>query len=195
MKYTLVLLLVLVSSMMASAQKNDTAAAYMPRSFVYADAGLCLAYINPGFSVTCDYNLGKKMAVGVGVQEYVFHAAVTNEHQVTPAVFGEVRFTKHPFKKYHFFEFLDLGMDVYTHNNYYTRDGNSIYNVPKDNGVYAGLGLGFMRCMTKHYGGLYGSLKFISNWYKDEQYNLVTMQQHAGSAGDGTFVVSAGFKF
>lgn len=64
MKNALTALLVLVAPLSLSAQKH----------FVYTDAGLSLAYFDPGFSATYNYNLAKHIGLGAGVQGYVFQS-------------------------------------------------------------------------------------------------------------------------
>jgi hypothetical protein len=185
MKYTLLVLLGLINSIASPAQKNN----------LYADAGICLAYLDPGASVTYNYNFNKHISIGAGLQEYTFHTTVTNLHQLTPAVFGEFRYNMRQRKKGRYFLFFDLGIDLYNQNNSYYRDGDFTYTVPNNNGVYAGSGIGYMHYTTRRHGGPYVSLKMVSNWYTSERYNQLTNEQQAGGSGDGTFVVSVGFKF
>jgi hypothetical protein len=82
MKRILIVLLLLVSALWTSAQKH----------YLYADGAISLAYLDPGFSATYNYNPFKYIGTGMGVQGYVFHPATTNPRHFTPAVFADVRF-------------------------------------------------------------------------------------------------------
>jgi len=185
MKYVLTLFLGLFGSLVASAQKNS----------LYADAGICLAYLDPGSSITYNYNASRHIGLGAGVQEYNFHVSATNIRQLTSAIYGELRLNMRQRKKGRYFLFLDFGEDFYTHNTSYYRDGDLRYTVPGNDGVYGGLGFGYMRYTTERHGGPYASLKLITNWCKTDEYNTATNEQRTEEWSDGTLVLSVGFKF
>lgn len=185
MKQVIYIFLVLIAPLVASAQGFN----------LYADAGICLSYLDPGSSVTYNYNFNKHLSLGAGVQEYTFHTTLTNVHQLTSAVFGEFRCNMKQRKKGQYFSFLDLGINCYRNNNSEYHNGDYIYTVPGNNGFYAGLGYGYMHYTTKQKGGPYVSLKMITNWYKSDRYDLYSGVRDTGHSSDGTLVVSAGFKF
>ncbi len=185
MKQAILFLSVFLSAGVTSAQKNT----------LYADAGICLAYLDPGSSLTYNYNFNKHIALGAGVQEYTFHTTLTNIHQLTSAAFAEFRFTMRQRKKGRYFLFLNLGEDFYQQNNSRYHDGYTSYNVPGNNGFYTGLGYGYMRYSTKRLGGPYITLKLIQNYYISDTYNELTYEQGTRSLSDGTLVISFGFRF
>ena len=164
------------------------------RESFFGDAGMSLARLNPGASITYNYNLARYFGVGVGCQIYDFHATMTN-FQFVPAVFWDIRFNIRARKKNHFFLFLDLGADIYKHNNNYWTSGNTTYYVRDDDGSYTGLGIGYFHTETKRGGGHYASLKLISNSYYAKGYNNVTNAESDERWGDATLVISFGFKF
>jgi len=185
MKQIIYIFLVLIAPLVASAQGYN----------LYADAGICLSYLDPGSSVTYNYNFNKHLSLGAGVQEYTFHTTLTNVHQLTPAIFGEFRYNMKQRIKGRYFSFLDLGMNFYKSNTSDYHSGDYIYTVPGNNGFYAGLGYGYMHYTTKRKGGPYLTLKMITNWYKSDRYDLYSGVRDTGHSSDGTLVVSAGFKF
>ncbi len=184
MKYALVALLVAFNPAGTWAQKN----------VFFGDAGISLARFYPGASVTYNHNLARWFGVGAGAQAYDFHATRTN-YQFIPALFGELRFNIRPRKKSQLFLFLDIGADFYKHNDYYWHQADMVYDVRKDDGIYTGLGIGYFRRKTKRGWGPYVSLKFISNSYNVDEYNIVSSKQNIAVWADATFVFSAGFKF
>lgn len=172
--------------LLSSAQKNH----------IYADAGLSLAYGDPGFSATYNFNAVKWLGLGAGVQGYVFHPATTNERQFTPAVFGDIRFRIRSKKISQYFLLTDFGINFYQHNNAYTSaGGNYFYSVPKDNGTYFGLGVGYFLRLTPRGWGPYVTIKAINNFYKKNELNVITNEQRTLNATGGTLVVSLGFRF
>jgi hypothetical protein len=185
MKYLLIALLVLINPLATSAQKQYT----------YTDAALSLAYLDPGFSSTYNYNIVKHLGIGAGMQAYVFHPATTNPRTFTPAIFADVRFRIRPEHISQYFMLVDLGMDFYKHNDDYTRDGNYVYTVPKDNGVYFGLGIGYFLRLTYRGWGAYTTLKLINNIYTKDQLSIATGDQRSLTSAGGTFVMSLGFRF
>jgi hypothetical protein len=186
MKYALIALFVLVGPLHTSAQKHH----------LYTDAGLCFDYGgNPGFSATYNYNIARHIGIGAGVQGYMWHAAITNPRQFMPALFADFRFRIRPERISQYFIIADLGMNFYKHNDDYMRDGNWVYSVPNDNGVYIGLGIGYFRRLTSRGWGAYVSLKAINNLYKESQLHLTTGDQKSPTVGHGTLVLSLGFRF
>jgi len=185
MKYAYAVLLLLSVPVLTSAQKSS----------FYADAGICLAYLDPGTSATYNYNCNKHIALGAGLQEYSFHTTLTNAHQLTSAVFGEMRYNMRRRKKGQYFSMLDMGIDFYRHNDSYYRDGEKTYTVPGNNGFYTGLAFGYVHYTTRRHGGPYCSLKMISNWYRSNSYDAATNEYGHGGSSDGTLVVSVGFRF
>jgi hypothetical protein len=162
---------------------------------VFTDAGISFSRFKPGVSVTYNYSLAPRFAVGIGAQIYHFHATKTNQDGYIPAVFADLRYLFRQQKKGRFFSFLDLGMNFYSHNDTYWRENNTIYRVQKDNGFYAGLGFGYNWLAKKHPWAPYTSLKFIGNWYKMEGYNLVAKQQSSHLGGGGTLAAAVGIRF
>ena len=185
MRLISIVLFLLGSPLLASAQKQ----------YLYTDGAISLAYFDPGFSATYNYNLVKHVGVGSGVQAYVFHTAITNHRQFTPAVFADFRFRIRPEKISQYFVLLDVGMNFYKHNNDTFRSGNRFYSVPKDNGVYVGLGLGYFLRLTHKGWGPYTTVKLINNLYKENEYNIITNEQKGITRGRGTLVLSLGFRF
>src|SRR6476646_2777398 len=107
MRYISTLLLLIGSALCAQAQKQN----------IYTDGAISLAYFDPGFSATYNYNPVKHLGIGLGAQAYVFHTAITNPRQFTPALFADMRFRIRPKHISQYFVLLDLGMDFYKHNN------------------------------------------------------------------------------
>jgi len=185
MKYTLIALLILINPISSSAQK----------SYLYADGGLSLAYFDPGFSATWNYNIIKYIGIGAGAQAYVFHPALTNPRQFTPAIFADIRFRIRPERISQYFILTDIGLDIYNHNDNYSRDGNYVYTVPKNNGVYFGLGIGYFLRLTYRGWGPYATMKIINNIYGKDQLDLNTGMHKTLTTGGGTIVLSLGFRF
>ena len=181
----LIALLVLVKPLYTSAQKH----------YIYTDAGLSLAYMDPGFSATYNYNVAKHIGIGAGVQGYVFHPAVTNHRHFTPAIFADFRFRIRPERISQYFIIADLGMDFYKHNDDYAREGNYVYTVPKNNGIYFGLGFGYFLRLTHRGWGPYTTAKLINNFYRQDQLNLATGERKSLTSAGGTLVISLGFRF
>ena len=184
MKYALVALSILFTPMLTSAQKDN----------FFGDAGMSLARLYPGASITYNYNISRWFGVGAGAQAYDFHATMSN-FQFVPAAFWDVRFNIRTRKKNQYFVFLDVGANIYKHNNDYWRDGDSYYSVRRDNGSYTGLGFGYFRPQAKPGRGRYVSLKMISNSYEANAYNTVSRERSVEGLGDQTFVISFGVKF
>ena len=185
MKYVLLALVSLIHSYGASAQKDN----------LYADAGLSLAYNDPGFSLTYNHNFIKYIGVGAGIQGYAFHPAATNIRQFTPAVFADLRFRLRPEKISQYFAFLDVGYNFYQHNNDSVQEGNFIYSVPQDNGIYGGIGIGYFLRLTHRGWGPYVTVKFISNHCRVNQINIATNEQGTSTQTRSTLVISLGFRF
>lgn len=181
----IIALVTLINPVSTSAQKHQ----------LYAHAGLCLDYMIPGVSATYNYNITRHIGIGGGVQAYVWHPAITNTRQFTPALFADFRFRIRPQHISQYFILTDLGMDFYKHSDDYARDGNWVYTAPNNNGVYIGLGIGYFRRVTSRGWPLYATLKVINNLYKENQLHLTTGEQKSISYIDGTFVVSIGFRF
>ncbi len=188
MKHYFILLIILFTSILTSAQKHN----------LYTDAGISLYEISPGFSATYNYNVIRSIGLGIGVQGYRFSPTLVDSRDYRrpfiPAVFADMRFTVCSKEKNQFFSFLDCGMDFYKHDNKATITANSLYSTPNDNGVYIGLGLGYFHRMIKRGGGLYASFKIISNWYSGHAVDLLTNEEYGDSAGAGNYVLSIGFK-
>ncbi|HEY1032856.1 MAG TPA: hypothetical protein VGD89_13860 [Flavipsychrobacter sp.] len=185
MKRFVIVLACLFHGFCVSAQKHHT----------YIDAGLSLAYFDPGFSVTYNYHPAKHLGVGIGTQGYVFHPASTNPRHFTPALFADVRLRIRPEKISQYFLFLDAGMNFYQHNNDSAYSGTYILTVPNDNGVYVGLGLGYFLRLTHRGWGAYASAKLINNIYKRNEYNTLTNEQNSINPAAGTLILSLGFRF
>jgi hypothetical protein len=180
-----ILLVLLANSLLATGQKH----------YLYTDGALSLAYFDPGFSATYNYNPVKHLSIGLGAQGYVYHVAITNPRQFTPAVFADFRFHVRPKKISQYFFLLDLGMNFYKHKDDSTYSGYHAYSVPKDNGVYLGLGTGYFLRLTHRGWGAYTSVKLINNFYKRADYNIMTHEQRSPTLGEGTIVLSLGFRF
>jgi hypothetical protein len=86
-------------------------------------------------------------------------------------------------------------MDFYKHNDDFSRDGSYVYTVPKDNGVYFGLGFGYFRRLTSRGWGIYTTLKAINNFHKVDELHLTTGSERSFTVADGTLVLSFGFRF
>ena len=185
MKNALIVLIIVSGSLSVSAQKQN----------VYVDAGPSLAYFDPGFSATYDYNFIKYIGIGLGTQAYVFHPAKTNPRQFTPALFADLRFRIRPEKISQYFILMDFGMDFYKHNNNSVLDGDFVYSVPQDNGIYFGLGIGYFLRLTYRGWGPYASIKLINNIYKRDQFNIVTNEPGSANVAGGTIILSLGFRF
>jgi hypothetical protein len=185
MKYALIVLLIAVGPLHASAQKH----------YLYADAAISLAYLDPGFSATYNYNFIKYIGVGAGVQGYVFHPAKTSPRHFTPGLFADLRFRIRPEKISQYFIITDFGINFYKHNSDSVREGNFLYSVPKDNGIYFGLGMGYFLRLTHHGWGAYTSIKLINNIYNEDQFNITTHDRRSVNSDGGTVVISFGFRF
>ena len=180
-----IILLFLASFLRVSAQKN----------YLYTDGAISLAYFDPGFSATYNYDPIKYIGVGIGVQGYVFHPATTNPRLFTPAAYADIRFKIRPEKISQYFVFMDIGMDFYKHNNDSAIIGNYIYSVPNDNGVYVGFGLGYFLRLTYRGWGVYTTAKLINNIYKRNEYNITTNERSSINPAGGTVILSLGFRF
>lgn len=185
MKYALVALLIVLHPLSASAQKH----------FLYADGGLSLAYFDPGFSATYNYNPVKFIGMGVGTQSYVFHPVITDPRYFTPAIYADVRFRIRPQKISQYFVIMDLGIDFYKHNNDSVAEGGYLYSVPKDNGVYLGLAIGYFLRLTYRGWGPYATVKLLNNFYKRNELDLATNQPASQNVIGGTLILSLGFRF
>jgi len=158
---------------------------------LYADVG----YV-PGFSVTYNYNLVKHVSAGIGIQGYDFYSTMGTYSRFTPAVFADIRFNIRPEKKGQAFVFMDFGMDFYKRTNKFYRTSYGIRRVTGNNGFYVGLGVAYMRRITKRGGGLYVSYKIITNWYNTDRLDELTLQPVAKSQDiNATGVLSIGFKY
>ena len=184
MKNRLIALLIMLAPLGAFAQRN----------VVFADAGVSLARNSLGGSVTYNYTLARYVAVGAGVQDCDFRATRTT-FQYIPAIYGEVRFSMRARKNGQLFSFLDAGVDLYKHKDWYWGENGSVYDVQKDNGLYTALGIGYFRRITGRGWGPYTSLKLLQDFYKADKYDLVTGDHHTATWGGGTMVFSLGFKF
>jgi hypothetical protein len=170
---------------------NPIASKAQEQHRLYADVG----YV-PGFSATYNYTLVKHVSAGIGVQGYDFYPSLSYYSRFTPAVFADIRFNIRPEKKGQAFVFMDFGMNFYKRSNKYYRYNNSIERDRKNNGFYAGLGVAYMRRMTKRGGGPYVSLKMISNWHNSDKLDPYTLQPVAKLLSlDATAVFSIGFKY
>lgn len=165
------------------------------KQYIYTDAAISLAYFDPGFSATYNYNPIKYIGMGVGVQGYVFHTATTSPRLFTPAAFADIRFRIRPEKISQYFVLLDIGMDFYKHSNDSEIAGNYIDYVPKNNGVYVGLGIGYFLRLTYGGWGVYTTAKLINNIYKRNEYDITTKEPSSINAAGGTLVLSLGFRF
>lgn len=180
----LVIALFLVSTHNASAQKD----------VLFVDGGMSLARCLPGVSATYNYNVARFLGLGAGTQLYDYHATVTN-FQFVPALYWDVRFTIRSRKKNQYFLFVDAGANIYKHSTEIWRDVSSMYSVKGDNGTYTGLGLGYFRRHTDRGRGRYVTLKFISNSYKANEYNLASKEYSVVTLVRGTIVASFGYRF
>ncbi len=185
MKYIISVLLAICCCLHTSAQKHN----------VFADGALSLAYLDPGFSATYNYNFIKYIGVGVGGQGYVFHPAKTSFREFTPAVFADFRFRIRPEKISQYYVLTDVGVDFYKHSNETYQEGYYEYSVPKDNGIYLGLGIGYFLRLTHSGWGPYCTIKLINNIYELDQYNLRTREQKSKNVAGGTVIISLGFRF
>ena len=185
MKYALIALLILLDPLHTSAQKN----------YLYTDIGPSLAYFDPGFSATYNYNLIRYIGIGAGAQSYVFHPAATNTHCFTPAIFADMRFRIRPERISQYFVIVDLGLNFYKHNNDSVLEGSYRYSVPNNNGIYLGLGLGYFLRLTYRGWGPYVSVKLINNIYKRDELNIVTNESSSLNSAGGTLIMSLGFRF
>jgi len=184
MKYALIVLILLLNAIGSSAQQNN----------LFADAGVSFARFKPGASVTYNYKLARCFGLGIGAQDYDFHATMST-YQYIPAIFGELRFYIRPRRRSQLFTFFDLGVNYYKHNDDYWRGDNIYYNVRKDNGTYTGLGFGYFRRTAKRGWGPYASWKLISNGYSTNAFNIATNERSIVGWSDATFVVSVGYRF
>jgi hypothetical protein len=184
MKYILIVLLLLTAPVASPAQQN----------VLYADAGISFAKITPGFSATFNYRALSWLGLGAGAQLYNFHATPINL-QYVPTLYGDIHFNIFPKKKNQLLAFLDIGADIYQSNHSYWRRDIIEYTVPKDNGVYWGMGLGYFHRITKRGWGLYATAKLINNIYKANTYNLVTAARGTEGMSEGTAVLSVGWRF
>ncbi|RYD54988.1 MAG: hypothetical protein EOP56_17330 [Sphingobacteriales bacterium] len=179
MKYALTTLALFIA-MSSAAQHN-----------IYTDVGH-----TPGFSLTYDYKLTKRLSVGGGVQGYKFFRTDDGIRRFTPAIFADIRLHMRPEKNNQFFSFLDLGMNVYKQNKEYVRMINGVSHIPHDNGFYSGLGFAYLRRMTGRGGGPYASLKLFFNWHTIWRYSIVSEANEIGLlSANGTTALSVGFKF
>lgn len=172
---------------------GDSASAQ--KQYLYTDGGLSLAYFDPGFSATYNYNILRHLGIGAGAQAYVFHPATTLPRHFTPALFADLRLRIRPEKISQYFVLADLGMDFYQHNNDVVRDRNFSYSVPKKNGFYFGLGIGYFLRLTYRGWGPYASVKLINNIYNKDEVNLSTGEPKTISSAGSTTVLSLGFRF
>lgn len=185
MKRLIVGLFAALSTLAASAQKHN----------LFADGGICFSRINPGLSATYNYKPLKFLGVGAGIQAYDFFPTITNGHQYIPALFADLRLTVFPGKKNQVFFFYNLGIDFYKHTNTFYADETVIYNVPRDNGTYTGVGIGYFHRTTPRGGGFYISVKTVSNGYMTNAYDLVAKEQYEEKWSRGSLVLAGGFKF
>jgi hypothetical protein len=176
MKHALIIVLLVCNTLIGFAQKNN----------LFADVGTPL-----GFSVTYNYKLPKLPGLGIGIQGYNFSASGSSSAQFIPAVFADIR-SYHAKRKHLFFYLVDLGIDFYAFDRIQT-PYKSI-TAPND-GIYLGFGLGYFRQLTKHGGGPYASLKFISNSTTTDEYDFATGKHAKVFNLNGTFALSVGFKF
>jgi hypothetical protein len=179
MKNVIILFLVAFNPVFVLAQKQN----------LFADVGT-----SSGFSVTYVRKLTKRIGVGAGLQGYDFRPTITNKKELVPALYVDVRLNSVMRKKHFFFYFLDLGLDLYKANDDNTYRALFDY-VPRNNGLYSGLGIGYFRSVTKRGWGPYASLKLLTNWYNDNAYDIVANRQHDLLSLDGTIALSVGFKF
>lgn len=182
MKYLFIVLLVVFSSTGASAQEQHR---------LYADVG----YV-PGFSATYNYNLVKYVGAGIGVQGYDIYPTLSNYSRFTPAVYADIRFNIRPEKKGQAFVFMDFGMNFYKRSNKFYRTKFGAERARSNNSFYAGLGVAYMRRITKRGGGPYVSLKIVSSWYKTDRLDTYTLQPVSTLFNmDASGVFSLGFKY
>lgn len=183
MKHTLLALFILFSSVFAQAQEQ--------KHRVYADVG----YV-PGFSVTYNYQLSKRIAMGAGVQSYKLYSGLDKEAKYKPCVYADMRLVMRPEKKSQFLLFFDVGINIYKQDKTFMRDDVSVYNIPRNNGFYTGLGFGYLRRINKQGNALYITLKPMMNWHAIQRYYITTDEQNGPMiALNGQFPLSIGFKF
>jgi hypothetical protein len=190
MKYALIALFIIINPVHILAQKNS----------LFADAGIAFSTHQPGVSATYNYKLGRWLAIGIGAQGYGLYPTIANiRQQFVPAVFADIRANIRARRVNQFFTFLDIGMDFYNHNSEYIdkyiRKENTIYDVPKNNGVYTGFGIGYFRKMTKRGWGPYASFKIVMNYCNVNTYDTRFQEQEPTTWGRGTWVASLGFRF
>jgi hypothetical protein len=178
-------------------EKRDRDLGPMPdqKHHLYADVGISHSRFYPGFSATYNYRPVRFIGLGVGIQGYAWYPTMTNPHQFVPGVIGDLRFNVRPGKSSQFFSFLNVGIDFYKHNNTTEPDSNLIYSVSRNNGTYGALGFGYFLRLTRRGGGLYTSVKIMTNFYKTDVYDITTKEQYTETHDRGTLVISYGFKF
>src|SRR4051812_32811802 len=98
-----------ISPMRTSAQKNN----------LFADIGLPFHKIIPGASLTYNYKLTKHIAAGPGIQGVNCYPTITNNFQLVPAIFEDLRFSFRVREKSCILTFLDCGIDFYKKTNEY----------------------------------------------------------------------------
>lgn len=180
MSRTLIILFVLLYPIAAFAQQHS----------IYADLGY-----TPGFSVTYNYKLAKRLGAGAGVHVYRIHRTWQDGVDFTPALYGNIRLNIRPEKKGQLFLMLDVGMNFYKQDKSYHRESTYLFNIPNNNGIYTGLALGYMRRMTKRGGGPYVSLKPMVNWFSMRRYYIDEDRESAWIGGGGNVALNFGFKF
>lgn len=179
MRYLLIVLL--LHPVWMSAQQHS----------LYADLGIPF-----GLSATYNYRLTKNIGAGGGLQAQSFYTPFANNARVIPAVFADLHVTAWATKKNSFLTFFSLGMNIHKQDQGYRRDAYSVYNIPHNNGVYTGLGLGYFRRITKRRGGAYIALKLVLNWYNMKEYSIVADDRDRSLiAASGTPLLAIGFKF
>ena len=166
MKHTLLTLFILFSTVFAQAQER--------KHRVYADVGYPL-----GLSVTYNYRLAKHWGAGAGFQGYRVYKIFEQERTILPGVYGDIRFNFRPEKRGQFMLFLDMGINLYRQDKSYYRDSVSVYNIPRNNGLYTGLGMGYLRRINERGNALYFSIKPILNWVTVQRY-FITEDERSG---------------
>lgn len=185
MKKALLVLSLIGSAAVANAQKHH----------LYADAGISLSQFMPGASVTYNYNFIPYIGIGAGMQGYGFFPTRTNGHTFVPAVYGDVRFNISPKKKSQFFVLLDVGMNFYNYAPKTYSENDWVYFVDKNNGVYSSFGFGYFNRFTKRGGGIYGTIKTVTNHYQLKALNMTTGEAQEDGASRGTLAIACGFRW
>lgn len=161
------------------------------KHYAYADVGY-----TPGFSVTYNYSLAKRLGAGAGFQAYNMFRTDASTRKFTPTIYGDIRLNIRPEKNNQFFTFMDLGINIYKQDKSYTRDSTMIAHYPHNNGFNLGIGIGYLRRMTKRGGGLYISLKAMANIHTLYGYSIIAEEENIGLlAADIPLAISFGFKF